>query len=119
MKNIERKLEQNLECKKFEDNLMKKLNSNIFESLDEIDFIINRLKEDPKLKNKKITFNLLFKASRDGNYASDFHRKCDGKVQQLFFIKTTKGEIFGGYTEKGYRSRNNFIEDNNAFAFSF
>ena len=63
--------------------------------------------------------NLLFKATRDGEESLDFHSKCDEKVQQLIFIKTTKGEIFGGYTEEGFRSRNNSIKDSKAFVFSF
>ena len=62
---------------------------------------------------------LLFKATRDGQHCSNFHSKCDNKVQQLVFIKTTKGEIFGGYTEEGFRNRNDCIVDNNAFVFSF
>ena len=62
---------------------------------------------------------LLFKATRDGQHCSKFHSRCDNKVQQLVFIKTTKGEIFGGYTEEGFRSRNGAIVDNNAFVFSF
>ena len=40
------------------------------------------------------------------------------KVQQLVFIKTTEGEIFGGYTKEGYRSRNDYATDDNGFAFS-
>ena len=62
---------------------------------------------------------LLFKATRDGQHSSKFHSKCDKKVQQLVFIKTTKGEIFGGYTEEGFRSRGESIVDNKAFVFSF
>ena len=62
---------------------------------------------------------LLFKATRDGQHCSKFHSKCDNKVQLLVFIKTTKGEIFGGYTEEGFRSRNSALKDNNAFVFSF
>lgn len=36
---------------------------------------------------------LLFKATRDGQHCSKFHNKCDNRIQQLVFIKTTKGEI--------------------------
>ena len=103
--------------KQFDENITINTKSDIFNSLDEIDFIIKRLKNDIKLQNKKIFMKLLFKATKDGS--TSFHKKCDRKVQQLFFIKTTKGEIFGGYTEKGFRSRNNSIEDINAFLFSF
>ena len=119
MNNLESEYRQILNKKKFEEDIMINTKSNIFKSLDEIDFITKRLKSDEKLKDKKISFNLLFKATRDGQNAYDFHRKCDGKVQQLVFIKTTKGEIFGGYTEVGYRSRDSSAKDNNSFFFFF
>ena len=53
-----------------------------------------------------------------GKIHLDFHERCDGNVQQLVFIKTTKGEIFGGYTEIGFNSRDGSHKDNNAFVFS-
>ena len=83
--------------KTFEEKVIFNSNSNIFESLDEIKFIINQLETHQKVKNRKIFFNLLYRATRDGKRAYDFHNKCDGIVQQLVFIKTVKGEAFGGY----------------------
>ena len=44
-------------------------NSSIFKTINEIDFILSRFKD----KNKKISLNLLFKATRDGQKSSDFH----------------------------------------------
>ena len=95
------------------------VNSSIFKSLYEIEFILTKFKNEKKYKNKKISLNLLFKATRDGQNSSDFHKKCDGKVQQLFFIKTTEGEIFGGYTKIGFKSRKEYIQDNNSFCIFF
>ena len=86
-----------MEKKTFEEKVIFNSNSNIFESLDEIKFIINQLETHQKVKNRKIFFNLLYRATRDGKRAYDFHNKCDGIVQQLVFIKTVKGEAFGGY----------------------
>ena len=119
MTKIEKENKKVLKKKKYDEDIIINTKSDIFNTLDEIDFIINRLKSDIKLQNKKITMKLLFKATRDGQHCSYFHSKCDKKVQQLVFIKTTKGEIFGGYTEEGFRSRNSYIVDNNAFVFSF
>ena len=96
--NIENENKKNLmEKKTFEEKVIFNSNSNIFESLDEIKFIINQLETHQKVKNRKIFFNLLYRATRDGKRAYDFHNKCDGIVQQLVFIKTVKGEAFGGY----------------------
>ena len=90
-------------------------NSSIFKNINEIDFILSRFKD----KNKKISLNLLFKATRDGQKSSDFHTKCDGKTHQLIFIKTKKGVIFGGYTKEGFSSRGSYINDKEAFYFHF
>ena len=118
IKNIENSQSQILEQKKYEKNLIINLNSKIINSFEDIAFIIERIKNNKKYKDKTISLNLLYKATRDGGLSSDFHKKCDGKVQQLIFIKTTEGEIFGGYTKEGYRSRNESIKDINAFVFS-
>ena len=89
--------------------------SNIIKSANNIQFLIERLKNKEK---QKIAFKLLFQASKDGDTSSDFHRICDGKPHQLIFIKTTKGEIFGGYTKEGFKSQENDIKDHNSFVFS-
>ncbi len=62
---------------------------------------------------------MLFKATKDWQNSSDFHKNYDGKVQQLTSIKTTEGEIFGGYTKIGFYNRDGYYKDNNAFFFSF
>ena len=90
-------------------------NSSMFKSINEIDFILSRF----KYFNQKISLDLLFKATRDGQKSSDFHKKCDGKTHQLIFIQTQNGVIFGGYTKEGFNSRNISIIDNAAFVFSF
>ena len=58
----------------------------MFESVEEIDFIINQIK-GKKIKNRKVQLKLLYKATDDGQNFSNFHEKCDGKPQQLIFIK--------------------------------
>ena len=90
------------------------LHSNIIENFGQIDFILSRF----KTRNKKISLNLLFKATRDGQKSTDFHRYCDGKTHQLVFVKTKKGAIFGGYTKEGFNSREEQFIDREAFAFS-
>ena len=98
---------------------MMNIDSKIFDSLDEINFIITQLKDQQKFKNRKITLNPLYKATNDGKNGNsgDFHEKCRKYVQQLIFIKTVKGEIFGGYTEIGFRSREGKYEDEKHFYF--
>jgi hypothetical protein len=42
---------------------------------------------------------LLYRASRDGWTAADFHRMCDGKGATITIVKSSNGYIFGGYTD--------------------
>ena len=51
-------------------------------------------------------FKLLFRKSRDGSNAKDFHKYCDNKGPTLTLIHTNKGKIFGGYTPINWESPN-------------
>jgi len=42
---------------------------------------------------------LLYRASRDGWDASDFHGMCNGKGATVTVVKSSGGYIFGGYTD--------------------
>ncbi len=66
------------------------------------------LKEFPKLKNwlglggkdEPLVLELLFKASRDTDRASEFWKKCNGKGKVFVFVKSSIGKRFGGYRYK-------------------
>ena len=61
---------------------------------------------------------LLYRASRDGDKANDFHSKCDGKKNTVTFVKTIKGKKFGGFTQSAWNKNGSWITDNNVFVFS-
>ena len=42
-------------------------------------------------------FELLYRGTRDGFKASDFHRTCDNQGKTLVLIKNNSGHIFGGF----------------------
>ena len=69
-----------------------------------------------KLSGKQ--FKLLYRASRDGFKASSFHAKCDNQPSTLTIIKTTGGDIFGGYTAVAWDSTSGYKNDPKAFIFS-
>jgi hypothetical protein len=50
------------------------------------------------------SFKILWRGSRDGFGASDFHRLCDGHVNTLTVILDTNGNIFGGFTPLKWES---------------
>jgi hypothetical protein len=62
----------------------------------------------------------LYRASENGFEATDFHANCDNKPKTLTIIKSTNGNIFGGYTDSSWdpTKNNEHISDRNAFLFS-
>ncbi|EFA85392.1 hypothetical protein PPL_02395 [Heterostelium album PN500] len=60
----------------------------------------------------------LYKGSRDGFGAKKFHTACDGKGPTVTIIKTTAGDIFGGYSNDSWRSDSTYFGDNSCFLFS-
>jgi hypothetical protein len=49
-------------------------------------------------------FTLLWRGSRDGFGARDFHGRCDGHAPTLTLIQDTEGNIFGGFTPVQWES---------------
>jgi hypothetical protein len=49
-------------------------------------------------------FNLLWRGSRDGFTAKEFHLRCDGRANTLTLISDTDGNIFGGFTPVEWES---------------
>jgi hypothetical protein len=64
-------------------------------------------------------WTLIYRASRDGFEASQFHSKCDRKPNTLVIIKSEHGNVFGGYTEQDWTPNDNIMKsDFNSFIFS-
>jgi hypothetical protein len=66
---------------------------------------------------------LTYRASRDGFSSKSFHYKCDGIPNTLTIIKSTKGNVFGGFTRSEWASGSRSVTglqdtDENAFIFS-
>ena len=72
------------------------------------------------LLSKKIkNTTLLYRVTRDGDRAEDFHEKCDNKGPTLTLCKGRDDIIFGGYTEAEWDSKERHPKyDKNAFIFS-
>ena len=69
-------------------------------SSDQCQTLMNWLKETRALSNTtdNLFFGLIYRASRDGWTATDFHSFCDYKGPTVTVIKS-ENQIFGGYTE--------------------
>jgi hypothetical protein len=79
--------------------------------------IIKWIKE--KINENDVKFELIFKMSKDGSKAEDFHKKCNDQGPTLIIIKTTKDRIFGGFTPLNWKNKGSFKDENNqTFIFS-
>ena len=81
---------------------------------------LNLIEEGVKNKlNKNIKkFRLLFRASRYGFQASNFHSKCDDNSNTLTLVETTEGRRFGGFTYAKWDQSNSYKTGSNGFIFS-
>jgi hypothetical protein len=65
-------------------------------------------------------FSLLWRGSRDGFEAREFHRRCDDHRNTLTVILDTKGNIFGGFTPVEWESgERHYKRDNSQKSFLF
>ena len=62
--------------------------------------------------------SLLYRGSRDGFRASDFHSRCDSIPNTLTIVQSTNGNIFGGFTNAMWNSTGLYVNDKNAIIFS-
>ena len=67
---------------------------------------------------KQTKLELLYRASRDGWRATDFHSKCDNKGATVTVIKSTGGSVFGGYADVAWASSGQWLPSSNAFPFA-
>ena len=107
------------EKEKEETNGINKIDSKIITSNWELDLITNRLKQIDYFRNKNLSFELVFRGTRDGKTPKIFHQKCDGTQKTITIIKTIKGLKFWGYIEKEWNSNDGWItDDENYIVFS-
>ena len=100
-----------------------KLESDIVKRKKDINFIIERLKkvnlkENTNQEKINFEFNLLYRATEDGDSANDFHTRCDKHKNTLVLVKTKKNVKFGGFTTETWDGNDIDKEDKNAFCFS-
>ncbi len=119
-KKILETLNKKLNEKEEENKLLLKFkkSSNILKE-DENDLVINWLKNNKNnIKYDNISFELLYRASRDGDSASKFHELCDGKGPTIIFVKNEDDYRYGGFTSKKWKSSDEKESDPSSFLFS-
>ena len=94
--------------------LKQKILSDIITNINELDIINKRLLR----QNKRTVYTLIYKATRDGDKAENFHQMCDSYNNTVVLIKTLKGRRFGGFTHETWDGEDQNKVDNRAFLFS-
>ena len=127
-KEIEDLKKRLLNLENWKNEIMDKLNnqniikdSKIFSNINQVQFIEKNILKSDMLKNKKISFKLIYQATRDGDSINDFYNKCNGISYVLLILMTDKSLIFGGYTDLAFikhSSGSTEYKDNKAFVFS-
>lgn len=64
------------------------------------------------------SFELCYRATRDGFFSNVFHRNCDGKQNTVSVIRSHRDSVFGGYVKTAWAINNAYATDANAFLFS-
>ena len=90
------------------------LKGDIIHSQEELDLLTNKINKN----NKKLTLNLLYKATVDSDEAQAFHQKCDEAKNSLVLVETDKGKRFGGFTTCSWKGDGDEKMDEEAFVFS-
>ncbi|ETO25936.1 hypothetical protein RFI_11202 [Reticulomyxa filosa] len=68
--------------------------------------------------DRKKRWKLMFRASKHGFGASQFHAKLDNKSgTTVTVIQSTMNHVFGGYTSIAWTSSGNYASDNNSWIF--
>ena len=112
--NVKRLLEDNQLKLKFTEKL-NYMNRKIITKVEELQLIENQLmKEFPEIKN--IEYNLIYRASENGDSAKIFHEKCK-EENNLILIKINDDIKFGIYTKENWDGENIYKKDNDAFCF--
>ena len=111
-KNIEENnpSEDSKEYEKFNNGILK----DIIKEQEEIEFVVNKISE----KYPGSTYRLLYKGSRDGDGANDFHSKCDEAEKTLIIVEDNYGNRFGGFTTQDWGGQYLQKKDDEAFIFS-
>ena len=115
-----KKIQQGLDSKNitFEEKSQKVcVKGELIHSPLELELITRKISSN-SFSNKKLSLNLIYKASVDTDKASAFHKKCDKAKSTLVLIETNKGKRFGGYTSTDWEGNCIEKKDEKAFIFS-
>ena len=103
-----------IESQQNQEEYLEIVKGEIIENNNELDLLMRKICKD----RKKVTLQLLYKATVDSDKAQAFHKKCDKANNSLILIKSGNGKRFGGFTSCSWEGNSIDKKDENAFVFS-
>ena len=82
------------------------MDTDIIQTQEEINFIENRLKQIYYFQDKNLKYQLLYKGTKNGDKALNFHTLVDGIKNTLTLVQSKKGIIHIYYIYKNERRKN-------------
>ncbi|XP_031159779.1 interferon-induced protein 44-like isoform X1 [Sander lucioperca] len=67
----------------------------------------------------RVKLRLLYKASIHGFTGAAFHQRCDNRCPTLSVGYNASGYVFGGYTKQPFSQSGQYVQDGQAFLFTF
>ena len=92
------------------------IDSDIFKSKDDYNFIIDNISKRVNRKIREI--KQIFKASSNGDNINAFHDCCTYVQNMFVLILTDEKKCFGGFTRAEWNNNNKYKSDETAFIFS-
>ena len=114
IKSKQSKVENKEEIYEEENSQNDTVKGDIIHNTDELELLTRKINKD----HKKLTLNLLYKATADSDRASVFHAKCDDANSTIVLVETDKGKRFGGFTTCSWSGDCLDKKDEDAFVFS-
>ncbi|EFA75352.1 hypothetical protein PPL_11429 [Heterostelium album PN500] len=66
----------------------------------------------------ELSYELIYKGTKDGFESANFHTKCNGKGATLTVVKSSDGNVFGGYNSQSWNSNGAYCGDNKCFIYT-
>ncbi|UJR19388.1 hypothetical protein I4U23_022518 [Adineta vaga] len=63
------------------------------------------------------SWQLIYKATRDGFDAASFHRLCTNQGPTMTLVQSTTNCLFGGYASKSWQSSSGFVDASESFLY--
>ena len=109
---IEKLIKEVKELKEWKENMIKKeknkykIKSDIIKEKEQIELLINRLKNNVYIKDKAFHLEKIYDSNKDGDHVRDLYKKCDKKNMILLALEGEEGDKLGIFIQEFVVTKN-------------